>query len=119
MRRMRRRYASEEERQAVIAQAVKLHQDGRPQMFIANELGVSQATINKWVRKHGPARQRALQARLATKIRRELVCCDIYERMRVLVAGGDEYRALREGPSYHDICFYGELAARMCEEPLP
>ncbi len=47
------------------------------------------------------------RARIAYRIRAELVCCDVYER--------DSYteRAGRE----HPICFWGEAAARIAEEP--
>lgn len=53
---------------------------------------------------------------LAGRIRAELVCCDIYERVQR--DGGDENaigRAVLRGDG-HDLCYWGETAARLVEE---
>jgi hypothetical protein len=49
--------------------------------------------------------ERDLRARIAYRIRAELVCCDIYERDH------DTDRAGRT----HAICFWGEAGARIAE----
>lgn len=49
---------------------------------------------------------------IAHDIRRELVCCDIYER-KADTEDRDEAEAVGEGP--HAICFWGEAAARIAE----
>lgn len=54
------------------------------------------------------------RARIAFRIRAELVCCDIYDKTQ-----GDNPKPrtepVSEGP--HSICFWGEAAARIAEEP--
>lgn len=64
-------------------------------------------------------------ARIATRIRAELVCCDITERMDAEAAKGrwdDEthqylmpksWRDLKRSPDFHPICFYGGWAAQI------
>lgn len=53
---------------------------------------------------------------LAYRIRAELVCCDIYERVQR--DGGDENaigRTVMHGEP-HSLCYWGEAAARLVEE---
>ena len=53
---------------------------------------------------------------LAYRIRAELVCCDIFERGQR--DGGDENamgRAILRN-EWHEICYWGEAAARLVEE---
>lgn len=63
------------------------------------------------------AKQRAESAEL---IRRELVCCDIYQRLEERLTTDakptDSWRALRFSTEYHNICFYGEWSARIVEK---
>lgn len=50
--------------------------------------------------------ERETRARIAYRIRAELVCCDVYERDH------DTERAGRT----HGICFWGEASARIAED---
>ena len=53
---------------------------------------------------------------LAYRIRAELVCCDIFERVQR--DGGDENaigNAIQRN-EWHEICYWGEAAARLVEE---
>lgn len=55
------------------------------------------------------------------EIRDELVCCDIFERMELLTEAGNptpEWRALRRSHEYHDLCYFGEWAARIAEKAV-
>lgn len=59
---------------------------------------------------------RAVVKHLAYRIRAELVCCDIFERVQR--DGGDENaigRAVLRA-DWHDLCYWGEAAARLVEE---
>jgi hypothetical protein len=62
---------------------------------------------------------RAVGAHIAHRIRAELVCCDqygkthdglTYEQSKAAVAG------LKRGRGYHDLCYWGEAAARLAED---
>jgi hypothetical protein len=53
-----------------------------------------------------PIVERDLRARIAYRIRAELVCCDVYER---------DHDTERAGET-HAICFWGEAAARIAED---
>lgn len=63
----------------------------------------------------------ATQAHLADRIRAEMVCCDIHERLTAFMdpRGGyvnePAYRALKRSLEYHPMCDYGEWAARIVE----
>lgn len=101
------------QRDPLIARARQMHeQQNMSQRAIAEKLGVSQPTISNWLRRRTP------QERVAEKIRAELVCCDIYQRMEDAYDPEDDsgYRALRHSRDYHDMCFYGEWAARTAEQ---
>jgi hypothetical protein len=105
------------ERMQLIAQAMQLREQGIPQREIAAELGVSQGTVSNWGRKYRNLPRAWARTTIAERIRAELVCCNIYERMAACdAAGDDEWMSLRHGSEYHDICFYGEWAARIAEE---
>lgn len=56
---------------------------------------------------------------VAEKIRNELVCCDIYERLEMLRKqyghSSEQHKKLKTSSDYHPICFYGEWAARIAE----
>lgn len=56
----------------------------------------------------------------AEQIRRELVCCDIHERMEAIdtSTNAEEFRALKRSPDYHAICHYGEWSARIVEDQI-
>lgn len=84
---------------------------GMTQRVIAQLLGVSQPTVSDWVRRV------SLQEKIAAKIRAELVCCDIYQRMEDAYDPEDDtaWKTLRHGMDYHDICFFGEWSARIAE----
>lgn len=49
---------------------------------------------------------------IAHEIRAELVCCDIYQR---LSTERDERRWRTEQTKGHDLCYWGEAAARIAE----
>ena len=88
---------------------------GMSQMAIANHFDVNQSVIHHWLRRErGDRHYMALRG--ATKIRAELVCCDIFEQMQAV--GGDllAQQRLRESKAYHDICYFGEWAARIVEQ---
>jgi pSer/pThr/pTyr-binding forkhead associated (FHA) protein len=54
--------------------------------------------------------------RIAYKIRAELVCCDIYDQTKPLRdAGGPMYPDLFNAIGDHDLCYWGEAAARIAE----
>jgi transcriptional regulator with XRE-family HTH domain len=93
---------------------MRLRENGVPQRDIATALGVSQGTVSNWARKYRNVSREPLV--VAAKIRAELVCCDIYQRMEACDAGDDEWMALKQSPDYHAICFYGEWAARIAEQ---
>lgn len=60
---------------------------------------------------------------IANDIRAELVCCDVYERVEPLraelAAGqpgwGEAYGELHDAVDGHEICYWGEAAARIAE----
>lgn len=66
-----------------------------------------------------------VRAQVAYRIRAELVCCDIYARMVATISertwdpinGHDltEFLNLKASADYHDICYFGEWAARLVE----
>lgn len=100
----------------LMRQTKLLHDQGWSQRAIAKHLQVAQPTICQWLKVI--AEPRTLQERIAWKIRAELVCCDIYQRMEDVYNEKDDtaWRALRHSSDYHDICFYGEWSARLAEE---
>lgn len=55
---------------------------------------------------------------MAAKIRHEMVCCDIYDKMmQAFQARGIEaYREIKRSANYHAICYYGEEAALLIED---
>jgi predicted transcriptional regulator len=114
---LRRAFANATERQAVIDEALRLDGRGWTQQRIATALGVSQPTVHSWLDKHSP-RRLSLQARIASEIRRELVCCDIYEQIQALRADLEAQQQLRESKKFrgHDTCFHGEWAAQIAEK---
>lgn len=87
---------------------------GLSQRVIATMLGVSQPTICQWLQRGDLG---TIQQQVAEKIRAELVCCDIYQRMEDAYDPEDDsgWKLLRHSRDYHDICFYGEWAARIAE----
>jgi hypothetical protein len=52
--------------------------------------------------------------KIATRIRAELVCCHIYERVNV--AKELTLREAMDSPEWHDLCYWGEAAARLADE---
>lgn len=56
--------------------------------------------------------QREERARIAYEIRAELVCCHIYDQ-----AEGDVAAVAAAEESSRAICFWGEAAARIAENP--
>lgn len=72
----------------------------------------------------------ALGAAIAHEIRRELVCCDVYDRLAPLRepaedGGIEASRELGKAIGDHDLCYWGEAAAQIAEDygptthPLP
>lgn len=113
MGRARRTYATEAERDKVIAEAIRLASLGTTQQQIADQFGISQATVHGWLKRFGPVKL-TMQQQIVEQIRAELVCCDIYQRF---MDAGDaaKQRELKAGSDWHDICFYGEWSARIAE----
>jgi len=106
-----------DQRDQLKAQAWTMHLARVPQQDIANRLDVSQATICRWLGQMRLTQPKA-QHVIAEKIRAELVCCDIYQRLEDLNEPGQEqaWKKLRHSHDYHDICHYGEWAARIAEQ---
>lgn len=51
---------------------------------------------------------------IANEIRSELVCCDVYERVKPVIEDlGSEVTDYNTGD--HQICYWGEAAARIAE----
>lgn len=108
----RRVFADAKERQDAIAEVLKLWGEGRAQREIARKVRVSQPTVNMWLRRFGAPTK--AQIRIAEKIRAELVCCDIFERMQALKGDLMAQQQVRENAKvWHEICYYGEWAARI------
>ena len=100
------------ERLKMIQRAVELNETGMTQARIAEEIGVAQSTICNWMYRHRPT----VPQHIADEIRRELVCCNIYERMEAVYADRAAWNELRHSTDYHDICYFGEWAARIAEK---
>jgi transcriptional regulator with XRE-family HTH domain len=105
-----------QERLDRISDTLRLRAKGWTQQRIAEHLDVRQTTVQRWLKQYWGTRHVTVQQNIAAAIRAELVCCSIYQRMED--AGGDteEWRKLRHGVDYHDICFFGEWAARIAEK---
>ncbi len=102
-----------DERTELIHRAkIMYYQQKMTQRDIAAALKVSQPTVSDWVRRV------SLQEKIAQRIRAQLVCCEIYQRMEDAYDPEDDtaWKELRHSRDYHDICFYGEWAARLAEE---
>lgn len=54
---------------------------------------------------------------IAFRIRAELVCCDIYERVND--AEKMTFREAMDGRDWHDLCYWGEASARIAEGRCP
>jgi hypothetical protein len=104
-----------EERLEKISEALRLRAKRFTQLQIADHLDVTQATVQIWLKQYWGTHKVTTQQAIACKIREQLVCCDIYQRMED--AGGDTelWRKLRHSNDYHDICFFGEWSARIAE----
>lgn len=102
-----------ETRVPLMGQAKALHDQGLTQRQIADQLSVSQPTVCVWLRK---VRAGTPQERAATKIRAELVCCEIFGQMEALYGDLEAQAQLRKSKAYHAICYYGEWAARLAEQ---
>jgi hypothetical protein len=53
---------------------------------------------------------------IAFRIRAELVCCTIYDRVQ---AGELAYEQARNSPAWHDLCYWGEASAQLAEGQCP
>lgn len=105
------------ERQQMRAAAFGLHEAGAKQRDIAIQLNVSQATVSGWLRAH--ARQfpeGTPQQRAAEKIRKAMVCCDMFEQFAAVRGDLEAQQVLREKRVGHESCYYGEWAARIVED---
>lgn len=64
--------------------------------------------------------ERKIRDQISYDIRSDLVCCDIYDKIQE-VAKEFEAKGLlllepeKHVPAYHDICHWGEAAARIAE----
>ena len=94
----------------LVTLAESLHPHAAELLTEAYSLGVSVGTKRTWdsvirrVVDHGAEVE--VLTRAARRIREELVCCDIYDK---------DAHTLRAG-KVHSICFWGEAAARLCED---
>ncbi|MGW4825020.1 hypothetical protein ACWEP4_40460 [Streptomyces sp. NPDC004227] len=61
-----------------------------------------------------PAPRAGVQAEAADRIRRELVCCDLYARVND--AGELTFEQALKSRDWHDLCYWGEASARLAEE---
>lgn len=104
-----------QDRAELVAAAKQMSAAGWTQRRIANQLLVSQPTVSYWLAQ--VKRLDTAQQRVADEIRGELVCCDIYERMEAVSSAATkaQWAALRDSDDFHDICFFGEWAARIAE----
>lgn len=64
--------------------------------------------------------EKALRAKIAYDIRAELVCCDMYDTVQKVAEALEANGQVMWNPadhirSYHDICHWGEAAARIAE----
>ena len=96
-------------------EALTMAEMGMSQMAIASHFGVNQSVIHVWLKKERGDRH-YIALRGAAKIRAELVCCDIFEQMRAVHGDVLAQQRLRESKAYHDICYFGEWAARIVEQ---
>lgn len=55
-------------------------------------------------------------SKIAHRIRAELVCCQIYERVNV--AKELTLQEAMESKDWHDLCYWGEAAARLADEEV-
>jgi hypothetical protein len=62
-----------------------------------------------------PEGRRTAAAKIAEEIRRELVCCHIYDAIEA-EAKGDEVAIRKIERTGHGICFWGEAGARIAEQ---
>lgn len=96
-------------------EALQMSQAGVSQREIGNHFNVNQSVVHHWLRRErGDSHYMAMRA--GAKIRAELVCCDIFEQMRAVHGDVLAQQRLRESPAYHDICYFGEWAARIAEQ---
>jgi predicted transcriptional regulator len=103
------------ERAAARREALLMAETGMSQVEIAKHFDVNQSVIHVWLRKErGEEHYMALRA--AAKIREKLVCCDIFEQMEELRGDLLAQQRLRESKAYHDICYFGEWAARIASD---
>lgn len=88
---------------------------GMTQAQIGKRFNVNQSVVHHWLRRErGDSHYIAMRG--AAKIRAELVCCDIFEQMCAVHGDVLAQQRLRESKAYHDICYFGEWAARIAEQ---
>lgn len=59
---------------------------------------------------------------IAYRIRAELVCCDLYQRVEKARAEGDGENAIGRAvlrKDWHDLCYWGEASAQIAEGRCP
>jgi hypothetical protein len=52
---------------------------------------------------------------IASRIRAELVCCDLYGKVND--TGELTFEQAKASRDWHDLCYWGEAAARLAERP--
>lgn len=62
--------------------------------------------------------EQTVPQKIAARIRDEFVCCGIYQRVQhhPVEKRAEVVRMLKRLGSYHDLCYWGEAAARVAEE---
>lgn len=103
---------AKDERASAKALAAQMSASGQSQRAIAAHFGVSQPTICDWLRSLAPPSTPQI---IAEKIRAELVCCNVFERMEKVRGNAAATARLRKSNDFHPICYYGEWSARIAE----
>lgn len=96
-------------------QALEMAEAGMTQQAIAEHFDVSQGTVCHWLNK-ARGKKHLVAMRAATKIRAELVCCDIFDQVEMVRRDLVALQQLKESKAYHDMCYFGEWAARIAEK---
>ena len=110
----RRNFGGEHVRDELVAQTLQLREADVTQNKIADQLGVSQSTGCVGLKSYGPPKI-APQQQVADKIRGQLVCCNIFQRLKDAGPGTRAWAELRGSADYHANCYFGEWAARIAE----
>lgn len=103
--------------------------DGRCRYNGIDTPGADCVSFDEKIDRLGRQERGAVQTMVAERIRAELVCCDIYERIQQTVAemkrrgtSNPERAAIANAilhNEWHDLCYWGEASARIAEGRCP